>query len=184
MTKVNKRSCVPERNIFIVRSEMAAAARFRPKKMIQRVKVKCAATFARTRCVISSRSDDSERATVVLRSPLIDARVRLPRLCRVTRASLAMSARNKLVARAPPADPAPNSVPICVFAAVENFMELSCSAAVPFGGSNKAYALDCLFKTNGDILVSRVDRSTTFFSQRCCFEPPVFEARTTNKPTL
>uniref|UniRef100_H2YS00 Uncharacterized protein n=1 Tax=Ciona savignyi TaxID=51511 RepID=H2YS00_CIOSA len=31
-------------------------------------------------------------------------------------------------------------------------MELSCSAVVPYGGSNKQYALHCLSKTKGDIL--------------------------------
>nr|CAB3268010.1 ZF(C2H2)-117 zinc finger protein [Phallusia mammillata] len=37
---------------------------------------------------------------------------------------------------------------------MENFMELSCSAAVPYGGSNREYAIDCLARAKGNILAA------------------------------
>merc|ERR1739838_460426 len=35
---------------------------------------------------------------------------------------------------------------------IEQYMELSCSAAVPYGGCNKEFALHCFMEAKGDIL--------------------------------
>ncbi|XP_076815445.1 uncharacterized protein LOC143461567 isoform X1 [Clavelina lepadiformis] len=41
-----------------------------------------------------------------------------------------------------------------IFKHTQQFLELSCSSVVPFGGANKEYALDCMAKTNGNILAA------------------------------